>query len=97
MSTQTQGRDLRRPAVTGFAVGFVMAFVATVLALALPLFETLHPVLVPGAALLSPLSDQMADWNGLLNMTLGGIANGLAYAAVAVGVTSALAAVWRRA
>ncbi|MGF7473793.1 hypothetical protein WFJ45_23970, partial [Salmonella enterica subsp. enterica serovar Minnesota] len=46
----------------------------------LPLFETLHPWLVPGAALLAPLSDAMADWNGLLNMTLGGIANGVVYA-----------------
>lgn len=93
MSTQTLGRDLRRPALTGFAVGFVTAFVATVLALMLPLFETLHQVLVPGAALLSPLSDRMADWNGLLNMTLGGIANGAVYAAVVVVATLAMNAV----
>ena len=87
------GRELRRPALTGFALGFVMAFVATVLALLLPLFETLHPWLVPGAALLSPISDRMADWNGLLNMSLGGIANGSVYAAVVVVVTLAVNAV----
>jgi len=95
VSTQTQERELRRPVLVGFAAGFVMAFVATVLALILPLFETLHPWLVPGAALLAPLSDAMAGWNGLLNMTLGGLANGAVYAAVAAVGTLALAAVRR--
>ena len=95
MSSRTLHRDLRRPALTGFGVGFAMAFVATVLALMMPLFETLHPVLVPGAALLSPLSDRMADWNGLLNMTLGGIANGAIYSVVFVVVTLAVHAVRR--
>ena len=89
------GRELRRPALTGFVVGFVMAFVATVLALLLPLFETLHPWLVPGAALLSPFSDRMADWNGLLNMVLGGAANGLVYAVVFAAAAVALGAVRR--
>jgi hypothetical protein len=49
MSTMTGRRSLRRPALAGFAVGFVTAFVATFLALLLPLFERLHPLLVPGA------------------------------------------------
>ena len=48
------------------------------------MFETLLPWLVPGAALLAPLTDRMADWNGLLNMVLAGIANGLVYAVVFV-------------
>jgi hypothetical protein len=96
VSTQTQDRELRRPVLIGFAVGFAMAFVATVLALLLPLFETLHPVLVPGAALLAPLTDRMADWNGLLNMTLGGIANGAVYAGVVAVGTLAMSAVRRR-
>ena len=95
MSTQTQEHELRRPVVVGFLVGFAMAFVATVLALLLPLFETLHPWLVPGAALLTPLTDAMAEWNGLLNMTLGGIANGAVYAAVVAVGTLALNAVRR--
>jgi hypothetical protein len=45
--------------------------------------------------LLAPLSDAMADWNGLLNMTLGGMANGVVYAGVAAVGTLALAAVRR--
>jgi len=81
---------LRRPAVLGFALGFVMAFVAAVLALTTPVFETLLPWLVPGAALLSPLTDRMADWNGLLNMALAGTANGLVYAVVFVLVAALL-------
>jgi hypothetical protein len=83
---QTTGRSIRRPALAGFAVGFVMAFVATVLALMSTLVERLEDVLVPGALLLSPLSDEMAGWNGLLNMVLAGVANGVVYAAVVTTV-----------
>ena len=81
---QTTGRSLHRIALVGFLVGFAMAFVVTVLALMSTLVERLEDVLVPGALLLSPLSDQMAGWNGLLNMVLAGLANGLVYAGVVV-------------
>lgn len=97
MSTQTLGRGPRRPVLIGFTVGFAMAFVATVLALLLPFVEGLHPFLVPGAVLLAPLHDRMAEWNGLLNMALGGVVNGAVYAAVFLGVTLASGAVRGRA
>lgn len=87
---QSTGPAIRRPALVGFVVGFVMAFVVTVLALMSTLFERLEDVLVPGALLLSPLSDEMAGWNGLLNMVLAGVANGLVYALVVVGVAAVL-------
>jgi hypothetical protein len=96
MSTQTAHRvGLRRPAAVGFLVGFATAFVATVLALMSPFFETLEPVLVPGALLLEPLTERMAGWNGLLNMVLGGVANGLVYAVVFAAAALALGAVRR--
>ena len=81
---------LRRPAVLGFVIGFAMAFVAAVLALTMVVFENLLPWLVPGAALLAPLSDRMAGWNGLLNMVLAGAANGLVYAVLFVLVAALL-------
>ena len=40
--------------------------------------------------MLSPLTDRMADWNGLLNMVLAGTANGLVYAVVFVLVAALL-------
>jgi tetrahydromethanopterin S-methyltransferase subunit F len=87
---QTTGPRTRRAALIGFAVGFVMAFVVTVLALMSTLFERLEDVLVPGALLLSPLSERMAGWNGLLNMVLAGVANGLLYALVVATVAAVL-------
>lgn len=90
MTTQTAGRADRRPAIAGFVVGFTMAFVATFLALAMPFFERIHSVLVPAAVLLRPFSDGMADWNGLLNMLLAGLVNGIVYAAVFVLVAAVL-------
>lgn len=96
MKTLTRSRNYRLTALLGFVAGFAMTFAATFLALMTPLFELLHPVLVPGAALLAPLSDRMANWNGALNMTLGGIANGAVYAAVALVVVLAVDAVRRR-
>jgi hypothetical protein len=96
MSTQTVGRSHRRPALIGFVVGFAMAFVATVLALMSTFFERLLDLLVPGAALLGPLWDAMADWNGLLNMVLVGLVNGLVYAVVVTLVAAGLAAVRNR-
>jgi hypothetical protein len=96
MSTQTLGRSHRRPALTGFVVGFAMAFVATVLALMSTFFERVLDLLVPGAALLGPLWDAMADWNGLLNMVLVGLVNGLVYAVVVTLVAAGLAAVRNR-
>lgn len=97
MSTQTVGRGIRRPAVIGFAVGFAMAFVATILALMFSAFETVTDVLVPGALLLQPLADSMAGWNGLLNLVLAGLVNGVVYAAVFALGAAALAGVRRRA
>lgn len=93
MSTQTTGRGLRRPALVGFAVGFLMAFGATILALLFTLFERLENVLVPGAALLSPLSDEMADWHGLVNMVLAGLVNGVVYAVAFALVAAALSVI----
>lgn len=74
----------RRPALLGFGIGFVMAFVATMLALVSTIFEALHGLLVPAAALLRPFADSMADRNGLLNMSLAGLVNGVVYALVFV-------------
>lgn len=87
---QTTRPRTRRVALIGFLVGFAMAFVVTVLALVSTLFERFEDVLVPGALLLSPLSDRMAGWNGLLNMVLAGVANGLVYAAVAATLAAVL-------
>jgi hypothetical protein len=92
MTTPAVGRG---PALVGFALGFVMTFVATVLALMLTVFESLERVLVPGAALLSPLSETMADWHGLATMVLTGIVNGLVYAVVLVAVVAVVRAVRR--
>ena len=77
---ETARRPLRRPAVLGFVTGFAMAFVVTALALMTPVAEAVHPVLVPAAALLRPVADRAADWNGLVNMLLAGTLNGLVYA-----------------
>jgi hypothetical protein len=96
MSTQTVGRTTRRPALLGFVVGFAMAFVVTVLALMFTVFERLEDVLVPGAALLSPLSEAMSGWNGLLNMVLAGLANGVLYAVVFALVAAVVAGVAAR-
>jgi hypothetical protein len=97
MTTQTVvGRSNRRPALIGFVVGFAMAFVATFLALMFTFFEgVVLDILVPGAALLGPLWDAMADWNGLLNMVLVGLVNGVVYAVVLTLVAAGLAAVRR--
>ena len=89
-TTETTGRRHRRPALTGFLVGFAMAFVATFLALAFTFFERIHALLVPASVILRPLSDRMADWNGLLNMVLGGLVNGAVYAAVFTLVSAVL-------
>ena len=91
MTTRTVDRPIQRHALLGFVVGFAMAFVATVLALMFTLFEPLENVLVPGAVLLSPLSDEMSGWNGLLNMVLAGVANGVVYAAVFASVSAVVA------
>lgn len=93
MTTQTVGRSSRRPALLGFGVGVAMAFVATMLALMFNLFERLLDILVPGALLLDPLRDSMADWNGLLNMLLVGLVNGAIYAAAFVFVAAVVAGV----
>jgi hypothetical protein len=96
MTTQTAARTARRPALLGFAVGFVLTFVVTVLALLFTAVERIEDVLVPAAALLSPLSETMASWNGLAVMVLAGTVNGLVYAVVFAGVAAAVAGVRRR-
>ena len=65
-----------------------MAFVATVLALLSTVVERAYPMLVPASSLLGPISDAMADWNGLLNMVIAGVVNGAVYAAVFVAVAA---------
>ncbi len=89
--------QLRRPALLGFGIGFAMAFVATMLALISNVFELLHGLLVPAAALLRPIADAMANWNGLLNMVLAGLVNGAIYAlAFVLGAATLKAARARR-
>lgn len=73
-----------RAALLGLGVGFAMAFVATFLALTINVFESVHRLLVPAAALLRPWSDRMADWNGLVNMVVAGLVNGVVYAGLFV-------------
>lgn len=89
MSSQTtpsagRASRLRRAGVLGFATGFAAAIVVTMLALMTPVAEAVHPVLVPAVALLGPLADRLAHWNGLLSMSLAGVVNGAVYAAVFV-------------
>lgn len=96
MTTQTRGRAVRRPAITGFAVGFVMTFLGTFLALLLGVFERLYALIVPAILVLRPFAETSQDWNGLLTMGLAGIVNGVIYAAVFVLIAAALSAVRRR-
>lgn len=73
--------------MAAFALGFVLAFLLPMLALVLVPFEVLHEVLVPGRLLIpGPLLDAMAGWPGLVNLIIGGTANGLVYAIVAAAV-----------
>jgi hypothetical protein len=92
--TKAGRRPVHRAALLGFAAGFVAAFVVPALALVTTFVETLEPILVPGALLLAPLTDRMAEWNGLLNLVLAGVANGAVYGLAVIAV--ALAVVGRR-
>jgi hypothetical protein len=93
MTTKTAPRRrFPRPVLAGFVTGFAMAFVATILALAIGILERVHTVLVPASVLLHPLAEHMADWNGLLSMTVAGVVNGLVYAAAFALVATLLAA-----
>ena len=73
----------------------MLAFLVAGLALLFTVVERLEDVLVPGALMLSPLTDAMAGWNGLANMALAGAVNGVVYALVFVGVAAAAGAVRR--
>ncbi len=85
MTTPHSFPGTRRPFAVGFAVGSLMTLPVTLLALAVPAFEPLAPFLVPGAALLQPLSPVMASWPGAVNLLLGSLANGLVVGALAAG------------
>lgn len=88
----TRGWPPQRWAWWGFVVGVAVTLPATFFALLSHTGEALHPYLVPSAALLGPLSDVMATWPGLLNMTIAAVVNGLVYAAAAgaLGVVLAM-------
>ena len=77
---------MRKLFLVAFAVGFLITLPVTFLALLLPTFETIAPVLTPGAALLRPLSSAMAQWPGGFNILLASVANGLVYAVAASAV-----------
>lgn len=83
-----------RPAVVsrwtfrGFVVGVLVTVPAVFLALLTPVGETLLPVLVPGAALLAPMSDTMSTWNAAVSITLTAVVNGCVYALVGAGLAA---------
>lgn len=93
--TSAGASSLRR----GFALGFVAGVVVTVplvfLAMLTDVGEALLAVFVPGTVVLSPLTDVMAGWPGLVNVGLGAIANGLVYGALAVAFLAGRRAVTR--
>jgi hypothetical protein len=75
---------MKRWVIAAFALGFSLAFVLPVLALMFVPFELFGRALLPGLLLIPRrLLDAMAGWPGLLNLSIGGVANGLVYAAVA--------------
>ncbi|HET9085401.1 MAG TPA: hypothetical protein VFN41_13455 [Candidatus Limnocylindrales bacterium] len=61
-----------------------MTVPAATFALLSPVGEALLPVLTPGSLVLTPISDAMANWPGLLNVGLVAAANGLLYGLVAI-------------
>ena len=85
-ATQARSSRARRFASWGFLVGFLVTVPAVVLALVSATGEALKPYLVPGAWLLRPLTDAMADWPGLITILLAAVVNGLVYGAVAATV-----------
>ena len=84
-----------RWALWGFIVGAAITVPATFFALLSHAGEALHPYVVPSAVLLGPLSDVMATWPGLINVTIGAAINGVIYAAGA-GAVGTVQAKWRR-
>ena len=93
-ATRAWSGRARRSASWGFLVGFLVTVPAALLALVSATGEALKPYLVPGAWLLQPLTDAMADWPGLLTILLTAVANGLVYGAVAATVWT-VAGAWR--
>ena len=95
-STSERGNiGLGRAFVWGFVVGAIALVLTAFVALLFNMPEWLKDLLTPGALLLSPLADAMADWPGLLNVTLGAVANGVVYGGIAVAV-AAIANAMRR-
>ena len=85
----------RRPFVLGFVVGAAVTLPAVLVALVVPAGERLLPFLVPGAAVVRPLSSLMAAWPGAVNLLLAAVANGLLIGAAAACLAHLLARVRR--
>ena len=86
------GRDRpwrRRPFLAGFVVGVALVVPAVLVALLVPGGDTVLPFLVPGAALLRPLSPVMATWPGAVNLLLAAVVNGLIFGALVVALARA--------
>ena len=73
----------RRPVAAGFALGVALVIPALLVALLVPGGDTLLPFLVPGAALLRPLTSVMAAWPGALNLLLAAVLNGMVFGVLA--------------
>jgi hypothetical protein len=99
MSTARDARirtwPLQRWALWGFIVGVAITVPATFVALLSHTGEALHPYLVPSTELLGPLSNVMATWPGLMNMSIAAVVNGVIYAA-GVGALGTLLAMLKR-
>jgi hypothetical protein len=79
---------LGRAFVWGFVIGAVVLVLAAFISLLFDVPEWLQDLLTPGALLLSPLADAMADWPGLVNVGLAAVANGAIYGVIAVAVAA---------
>ena len=75
---------MKRFTLVAFSVGFVLALVLPMLALMFVGFEAVQRVLLPGVLVMpAELTDAMAAWPGIVNLLVGGVANGAVYAAAA--------------
>jgi hypothetical protein len=71
-----------------FVIGAVVLAISLVARLVFELPLWLEDLLTPGALLLMPLADAMADWPGLLTVTLAAAVNGVVYGVIAVAVVA---------
>ena len=81
---------MRRAALVGAALGAAVVLPAVFLALVLVGFEPVLPLLVPGALLVRPLGDALAQAPGVLGVGLVVVANAVVYGATAAAVTAAV-------